>query len=44
MVFNVVDCPEQMVVFGAVITGKGVTVTIEFAAREAQPLNVYTKL
>ena len=38
--FNVVDCPEQIVAFGAVITGKGVTVTVPLAGEDAQPLKV----
>ena len=37
---NVVDCPEQMVALGAVITGSGVTVTVPLAGIEEQPLKV----
>lgn len=42
MVFNVVDCPEQIDVFGEEIVGLGVTVTFVFAGKELQLFNVYT--
>ena len=40
VVFNVLDCPEQMVTFGELITGRAVTLTVVLAGKDAQPLTV----
>ena len=38
--FRVVDCPEQIVAYGTVIVGKGVTLIVVLAVSEEQPLYV----